>query len=587
MVTHSKNSSDFKLGDFSIDEARPIKVVAIGAGYSGIVAGIRFRQRIKNLDLTIYDSLAGVGGTWFANTYPGLQCDIPSHGYLPTFEANPDWSAFYVSGEEIQCYLEKTVDKYQLRQFIKLQHRVTCARYSEKTGKWNLTIRRASKTTDSPVNPQKDASYNDWEEIHDTADILFNGAGILSRWSWPDIQGLETFSGKVVHSADWNIRQDKDFLGDKRVGVIGVGSSALQIVAALRPKVKHLVNYVRGKTWIASTFVRDRLLELSGDGTVDNYQFTDKDKEAFKDPVYYNKFRREIEGDMNLAHPATLTGNPMQVHARIEFEKSMLQKLAKKPWIASHIVPDFGVACRRLTPGPGYLEALCEDNVDFVPSPIERVTPAGIKTVDGSFQNLDIIICATGFDTSFQLGFDVIGRRGITLNDHYTPHPRTYLSVAVDGFPNMFLALGPNAGVGAGNILLIMERQVDYAVAATLKMQRERLKSIEAKSEAVDDYEHYIDSYFPRTVFGSKCRSWYKAGKEEGRVVALWPGSSTHAAMALAHPRWEDFNYEYLDGIKNRLHWLGDGNTMMDKDPDADKGWYLRTENVDYPPSKI
>ncbi|PPQ79898.1 hypothetical protein CVT25_002954 [Psilocybe cyanescens] len=581
MNNQAKPRLPFKLGNFSVDDPRPIKVAVIGAGHSGIVAGIRFRQRVQNLDLTIYDSLAGIGGTWYANRYPGLQCDIPSHAYQPTFESNTEWSAFYATGSEIQRNLESIVDKYQLRPFIKLQHRLTAARYSEESGKWELTIkhpRKVSETVKSHEN-QKSRENQEWEELHDTVDILFIAVGPLSRWTWPDIPGLESFSGTVVHSADWNIADDKETLGDKRVGVIGVGSSAIQIVAALQPKVKHLVNYVRGKTWIAAIFNKPSLDRVSGDSSVNNYTFTDKDKEAFKDPKIYNEFRREIEQDMNHAHPATLLGSPLEKMARAEFTESMRQKLAKRPWIADHLIPDFGVCCRRLTPGPGYLEALCEDNVTFVPSIIKGVTSKGIETVDGQFQELDIIICATGFETSYRLDMDIKGRKGVSLNEHHTPHPRTYLSIAVDGFPNMFQALGPNAGVGAGNLLLIMERQVDYAVAATLKIQRESIKSIEAKQEAVEDFEKYID-----TVFGTKCRSWYKAGKEEGRVVALWPGSPMHAARTLAHPRWEDFNYEYLDSSQNRLHWLGDGNTVADKDPEADKGWYLRPEYIDYPP---
>ncbi|KIM36369.1 hypothetical protein M413DRAFT_425056 [Hebeloma cylindrosporum] len=527
-----------------------------------------FCQRVQNLDFTIYDSNPGVGGAWYANRYPGLMCDIPSHVYQLTFENNINWSGFYASGEEILQNLESIVDKYQLRPCIRLQHRVTCARYSEETGKWHITIRRPKNSTNKPWSaglPDR-PNYEDWEEFHDTADVLFNAVGSLSRWSWPDIPGLDKFSGKIMHSAHWNTTDHEDCWRDKNVGVIGVGSSAIQIVAALQPKVKHLTNYVRGRTWISSTFVRERLMKLSGgDESVNNC-------------------RREIENEMNSAQPVTLVGSDLQARAKAEFKKSMLEKLAKRPWIAEHLIPDFGVACRRLTPGPGYLEALCADNVSFVPSLIKRVTPTGIETADGNFQKLDVIVCATGFDVGFHLDFDVIGRGGLTLKEHHTPHPRTYLSVAVDGFPNMFQALGANSNVGAGNLLLVMERQVDYAVAATLKLQRERLKSIEPKKEAIEDFERYIDVSSFLTIFGTKCRSWYKVGKEEGRVVGLWPGSAMHAAKTLTHPRWEDYNYEFLDGVKNRLHWLGDGNTVADRDPKADKSWYLKPENIDYPP---
>lgn len=179
-----------------------------------------------------------------------------------------------------------------------------------------------------------------------------------------------------------------------------------------------------------------------------------------------------------------------------------------------------------MTPAPGYLEAVCQDNVSFVQSGIKRVTPTGIETSDGAHHDLDVIVCATGFDTSFRYPFPFIGRNGVKLAEKYTPHPRTYLSITTDGFPNWFGCLGPNSATGSGSLLLMMEKEVDYAVKATLKIQRERLKYMEVKREAVDDFDQYLDAYFPTSVFGEKCRSWYKGGKAEGRVVALWPGES-------------------------------------------------------------
>jgi len=160
----------------------------------------------------------------------------------------------------------------------------------------------------------------------------------------------------------------------------------------------------------------------------------------------------------------------------------------------------------------------------------------------------------------------------------------TYLSICTDGFPNWFNSLGPNSFIGSGNLLIIAEREVEYAAAVLLKMQRERLKSIEVKREAVEDFDRYLEAYFPGTVYGSKCRSWYKMGKEDGRVVGLWPGSCLHAARALEHPRWEDYNYEYLDSVRSRFYWLGDGSTYNEKYMMGDRAWYLRDDELDYPP---
>ena len=246
--------------------------------------------------------------------------------------------------------------------------------------------------------------------------------------------------------------------------------------------------------------------------------------------------------------------------------------------------------------------------VDFQPTPIKRVTPTGIELADGTHAELDVLVCATGYDYSFQLDFPMVGRGGGTIQEKWAPHPETYLAVCTDGFPNWFMALGPNSGVGSGSLLVLIERQVDYAVEAARKMQRERLKSIEVKREAVEDFDEYLEvgvsvlskgsvsdrttqSYFPNTVYSEKCRSWYKMGTTDGRIVALWPGMSLrvritchtlplmivpsgsclHAVRAIEHPRWEDFNYELPEGVKNRMHWLGDGQTYNEKTMTGDR----------------
>ncbi|KAF7799420.1 hypothetical protein EIP86_010654 [Pleurotus ostreatoroseus] len=494
---------NLKLGDFSIDEYRPFKVIIVGAGFSGIAAGIRFRQYIPNLQMVIYEQNEGIGGTWFTNKYPGLSCDIPSHCYQYTFEEKTDWSAYYAPGSEILEYMESVVAKYKLMSYVRLRHEMTSAKYNEDTGKWHVHIKRFSP--------------EGYEEFEDTADMLFTGVGGLSRWKWPDIEGLQSFQGLLVHSAGWEVprageapaledgvklrkgwQEDVKDWGDKKVAVIGVGSSAIQIVPALQPKVAKLCNYVRGQTWLAAPFSSGKMADLlSRNPDSENYVFTEEEKRSFEDPAYYKEFRHALESDLNSVHQTTMRESAMQEGARAAFKANMIKRLAKKPWIADHLIPEFGAACRRLTPGPGYLEALCADNVDFVPKHIKRITERGIETVDGRHEEFDVIICATGYDASFLYPFPIIGRNGVDIRDVWTPHPVSYLSVAVAGFPNWFAALGPNAGVGGGSLLALIEQQVDYAAQAAMKMQRERLKSIEVKHEAMMDFDRFIDSYFP------------------------------------------------------------------------------------------
>ncbi|TBU26518.1 hypothetical protein BD311DRAFT_798262 [Dichomitus squalens] len=206
-----------------------------------------------------------------------------------------------------------------------------------------------------------------------------------------------------------------------------------------------------------------------------------------------------------------------------------------------------------------------------------RIRPTGAGGESGGaldeFEDVaDVLITAFGVITRWKmpdiagidLPFKIIGRNGVHLNEKWKPYPKTYLSVAADGFPNMFMSLGPNS--------------------ATAKIQRERLKSMEAKPKAVKDFDRYIESCFPKTVFSANCRSWYKLGKAEGRVVGLWPGSNVHAMRALQHPRWEDYEYEYADSEDNSLYWLGDGQTWAEKNQQGDRAWYLREELIDRPP---
>ncbi|KAI0763010.1 FAD/NAD(P)-binding domain-containing protein [Fomes fomentarius] len=543
----------FTLGDFAIDEYRPIKVIVIGAGFSGILAGIRFPQKIPNVDLTIYEKSAGVGGTWFNNRYPGIACDVPACCYQFSFEDKRDWSSFYAPGHEIQAHLEEVVEKYKVMRYIKLKHEVVHAQYEETTGKWHVRIRR------SKVDADNDSDES--EEFEDTADILVTAFGAITRWTMPEFEGIHEFKGDLHHTAGFN-PQEKTWIEaaekwkDKRVGVIGVGSSGIQVVAALQPRVAKVVNYVRGQTWLSPPSAWQTVSDLLGrkDQSADeNLVFTPEEIERFKtDDEYFRNFRLTLETEMNSQHSFTQRGSQYSMELEEKYRK-------------------------------GYLDALCAQNAEFIASPIKRFTETGIETEDGTHQELDIIFCATGYDTSWQLPFKIIGRNGVHLNEKWKPYPTSYISMCVDGFPNMFMSLGPNSVIGAGILLGILEYAVMYSVQVTSKMQRERLKSIEVKPEAVRAFDQYIESYFPRTVYSENCRSWYKLGKAEGRIVGLWPGSSLHAMKALQHPRWEDYVYEHADDLDNPLYWLGDGQTFSEKTLTGDRAWYLSEEYIDRP----
>ena len=223
-------------------------------------------------------------------------------------------------------------------------------------------------------------------------------------------------------------------------------------------------------------------------------------------------------------HGWTITGTPEAIGARDVFTENMKRRLREKSGLLDQLIPSFPPICRRLTPGPGYLEALTDDKVDLITSEIVKVDETGIVTADGQHRDIDALICATGFDTTFNPRFPVIGQNGVSLSDRWKDIPETYLSFAVDGFPNYFVSLGPNSALGEGNLLLLVEKAIDYFTYCVQKMQRDHIRSMSPRGDAVRRFTRHCEQYFSRTVFSEKCRSWYKGGTEDGRVTALWPG---------------------------------------------------------------
>lgn len=363
----------------------------------------------------------------------------------------------------------------------------------------------------------------------------------------------------------------------KRVAIVGAGSSAIQILPMLQPGAKMIDHYVRGKTWIATPMGAQELVRRNVDAG--NFKYgLDEIKAWERDPQLYVKYRKQLEHILQSDHSVTHRDSVAQQQARAYFQMLMSQRLQKKPAILSHMLPDFPPLCKRLTPGPGYLEALTEDNVYVIPEAITKVTEKGIITADGKAREVDAIVCATGFDVSHTNRFPIYGQNAVKLGDKFRlQNASTYASITTDGFPNMFMMLGPNSGLGTGNLLIILERTADYIGQCLQKMQHQNIRTMQPSVEAVGSFTAFCDTYFQGTVYSEECSSWYKSGSSNSRVTALWPGSSLHAIKALEKPRWEDFEYTYVDD--NRMGWLGDGSSERDKG-DLDRTYYLTSESL-------
>ncbi|KAF4333434.1 hypothetical protein FBEOM_12749 [Fusarium beomiforme] len=557
----------FTCKDAPIENQRPLKVRVIGAGYSGVYLGIRIPQRLRNVELKIYEKNDGIGGTWWENRYPGCACDIPSHSYQYTFAPNKAWSGFYAPSREICEYINNVAETYGAKRFIYLQHKVTSATWDDSAKKWIVSVQTI--TGDSFT-----------EEV----DIVIAARGSLNNIAWPDIPGLDTFKGKTMHSAAWD--QEYDFK-NKKIGIIGGGSSSIQIVPELQ-KVDgaQLSCFVRSKVWISNRFGDSTMKQLGWNPSDIGFS-SERLEEFVKNKDAYLRFRKRIEDDGNLVHMSTVKDSEMQKQFVSMFSKITNERLSSRPDLLESFSPTFGVGCRRLTPGPGYLEALVQPNVDFITQGIESINEKGLKLSGpkGRQIDVDVLVCATGFHTNSIPPFPVTGKQGVTLEEKFTPFPATYLTMTVDGFPNYFMMLGPNSALGAGSLTCLLEAEGDYIVKCIRKLQKEDYVTMMPKQARVNDFSEYIGEYFKKTVYMDDCKSWYKNGGGHGdKISALWPGSVLHALETLRAPRWEDFEFEEMH--ENRLRWLGNGWSVcvMEEEEQGDPSWYINPDILDVPP---
>lgn len=528
---------------------RKLRVVCIGAGYSGLMVAYKIKYETPRdhfIDLAIYEKNTDIGGTWLENRYPGVACDVPAHIYTFPFEPNPDWSSFYASGPEIWEYMKKTTDKYNLDEHVQLNSRVKSTIWDDEKGKWVVEVEQEGKT------------------IVDEADVLINGSGILNKWCWPKIEGLETFQGRLLHSASWD--PSFDWTG-KKVALIGNGSSALQILPQMQKTASSIVNYIRSPTWVSPTYSSD----LTPEGK--NFKYTEEEKREFREnPQKLLELRRKIEHNFNQFFYTILVDSPQQQEAMKNLRELMEKRLNYDPELCSRLIPEWKVGCRRLSPGEGYLEALREPNVRAEFTGIESITPSGVKTKNG-IEEFDAIVCATGFDVGFVPNWDIVGKNGVTLAEQWRDEPTAYFGVCVPNMPNYFVFNGPNCPVGHGSFLSVMDWTADYVLRWCEKIAVEDIKSIAPDEKATEEYNTYSQEFMKRTAWSSGCRSWYKNGKAEGRVTATYAGSVLHYKDILENFRTEDFLFEFRS--PNRFRFMGNGMTMGEERGEH-LGYYVR-----------
>ena len=442
-------------------------------------------------------------------------------------------------------------------QYLKFGQKVIGATWDEEHAQWALDLENV-KTG---------------QRSEERADVLITALGRFNAWRLPDYPGINDYQGYLCHTSAWDASFDHT---GKRVAVIGNGASGIQIVPNIQPLVKRLDHYARSKTWIAGSFGG----EGPGRRLEPNY-YDPEQLKSFEDPEKYYQFRKELESKFYRRLGTVFKDTKANEVLRAEFKKLMAERLKKKPELLDEIVPDFSPNCRRLTPGPGYLEALTEDNVNFIRTPIQKFTKEGIVTEDGIERKVDAVICSTGANIDGRPQFPIIAHSQ-NLRDTWTPDPYTYIGFGTPSFPNLLFIQGPNATGLSGTVPNQVETQVTYIAQLLRKVHAQGIRTFSPLKAAADDFVAYADAFFARTVFMDNCSSWANGGRPGGRIHGHWPGSASHLNHMRRNPRWEDWEWTYRNKDGNRFAYLGNGWTHKESVEGSDLTTYLRKpEEID------
>lgn len=413
-------------------------------------------------------------------------------------------------------------------------------------------------------------SQNLWEvtvgghgKLH--CEILCNASGILNNVQWPSLKHLDRFSGPVLHTAAWN--PDVDLTG-KSVAIIGAGASAIQMLPAISRQVRHADIYIRTPSWIVPPAGQSLNREP-------NHAYTDIEKKTWtNDPQYSVSTRKAMETTFNSMFKVFWKDSEDQRTMRSEMECHM-RDLIRDPILQQKLIPEFELGCRRINPGDTYLACLQQEHIEPIFDSIEEVTPNGVKA-GGQVRQADVLIAATGFDTSFKPRFPIISR-GCDLRDLWTDEPISYFGTGVSGFPNYLTYLGPNTPISNGSLMGTLEATAEYFVRLLQKYLKEDVLSFDVRPGAQADFDSHTQDLMQKMVWTGRCSSWYKM--KSGRIAALWPGSSLHYRETLQSNRWEDYEWTYAH---NRFAFWGMGLSIFEQDTDQqhDLAYYIKERPV-------
>ncbi len=480
---------------------RHIRITILGTGFSGLGMAIQLKRRGYD-DFLIVEQATDVGGTWRDNTYPGCACDIPSHLYSFSFASNPQWSHMFSPQNEIQDYLRHCMERFGLRPYIQWNTTLQEASWDEEEQRWQITTSRGKFTSS----------------------ILILGNGPLSEPSLPLIPGIERFAGTLFHSSRWDHNYD---LTDKRVAVIGTGASAIQFVPRIQPQVKHLTLFQRTPPWITP-----RLDHPIAGWKKILFRFLPFTQQLIRTRMYWQR-------ELLVLGFSGRRSNILKTGERIG-QKHLATQIAD-PELRTKLTPHYSMGCKRILLSDDFYPALTQPNVELVTDTIAEVREHSIVTHDGREHEIDTLICATGFHvTDTNMPQHVHGRDGQSLGEQWHASPSAYLGTTVANFPNLFLLIGPNTGLGHNSMVFMIESQISYILDCLHTMDKQHIQSVEIQSESQENFQREIQKRMAGTVWTSGCASWYLDAN--GRNTTLWPGFTFEYRRRTRHFDPEHYN---------------------------------------------
>lgn len=458
-------------------------IVIIGTGFGGLGMAIQLKK--AGIDsFTILEKAGSVGGTWRDNTYPGAACDVQSHLYSYSFEPKSDWTRKFGLQPEIRSYMEGCVAKYDLHSHIRFNQEVESASFDKVKALWTI------KTLAGDVL-----------EAH----ALISATGQLNQPAYPRINGLDTFKGKVFHSARWDHSYD---LTDKKVAVIGTGASAIQFVPQIVNKVSELKLFQRSAAWVIPK--PDRPFTGFEQWLFETFPVADR---LYRSMIYWKNESRAL----------AFTRFGFLLNAFKWQAQRIAKKKIKDPVKRDKIIPDYPVGCKRLLISNDWYDAINQDNLDVVTDQLDHIEADAIVTQDGTRHEVDAIIYGTGFKaTDFLAPMKVTGIDGLELNQAWKDGAEAYKGMCVSGFPNLFILYGPNTNLGHSSIVFMLEAQIRYAMQCIRILHDPGLHYMNVKADRQSDYSARIQDRIKSSVWEAGCTSWYKTAS--GKNTNNWPG---------------------------------------------------------------